>query len=447
LTLFTDSEDLQGMSRWWTRALAALSVALTIASVEAAERFSGITVFGDSLSDSGQFAGVGGPAGTFTNPDTDGSPGAIYLARLSDRYGFALAPTTPLIGSAAPGANNYAVGGYVTDEVLASIVSESRVQIGSLLATRPGYLVENPVADRRRLYVAWAGGNDIRRALDPDTQADNILASIQALHDAGARYILVNRLPDIGAVPESTFLGPSSVQSRSAASEQFNARLDAGIAAGAANVVYTDVTGFLGETQAEPVSFGLAPVDHRQVCYEAPGFPFTQCNVDPTYGSGGAQDNPDLMLFYDGIHPTQEGHRRLGEYIVSVLEAPTLISSLAEVPLASARAHQRSLESQMEQPVASNGWRSFAAGSYGRLEADADGLAPGWDQSGYALDLGAVYGYGNGWQSGIGLGISGEEVDFAADRGGSTCAAITSPPSAAIGAIPGSSTPEPATVG
>jgi len=400
-----------------TRARAALAFVslLSTGTATVAGGFSGITVFGDSLSDSGQFAGVFGLPGTFTNPAADGGPGSIYLDRLAERYGFSLAPSTPLLGAPAADANNYAVGGYRVDQVLASVTSESRVELGPLVASRPGYLLSSPVADRNRLYLLWAGGNDIRDGSDPVTQADKLLAGIEALRAAGARYLLVNNLPDIGEVPESALLGNTA--SRSADSRAFNQRLSAGVGASQANVIFADINGLLGEALAEPTVYGFAPIDHRQVCYQGLPSPFVSCNQDPVYGAGGASQNVDAMLFYDGIHPTQAGHRLLGEYLISLLEAPTLVSTLAEVPLAPARAHHRTLAAQLDDETGLSGWRGFVAGSLGRVDADAEGLSPGWDQDGYQLTLGAVHGYANGWRAGLALGIAGEQVDFAARRG------------------------------
>ncbi|EGH17930.1 autotransporting lipase, partial [Pseudomonas savastanoi pv. glycinea str. race 4] len=100
--------------------------------------------------------------------------------------------------------------GYRTDQILESINSQSTVvdpNTGTLLRSRTGYLPANGFrADPNALYYLTGGGNDFLQgrvvSASSAAQAANQLAdSAQALQQAGARYIMVWLLPDIGKTP------------------------------------------------------------------------------------------------------------------------------------------------------------------------------------------------------------------------------------------------------
>ncbi|MDL2424692.1 autotransporter domain-containing esterase, partial [Pseudomonas sp. BAgro211] len=93
--------------------------------------------------------------------------------------------------------NNWAVGGYRTDQIYDSITAAggSVVTSGSTSRTRDGYLVNNR-ADPNALYYLTGGGNDflqLRITNDPTARAaaGRLVDSVDALHNAGARYIMV----------------------------------------------------------------------------------------------------------------------------------------------------------------------------------------------------------------------------------------------------------------
>ncbi|EGH47176.1 Outer membrane autotransporter barrel, partial [Pseudomonas syringae pv. pisi str. 1704B] len=128
--------------------------------------------------------------------------------------------------------NNWAVGGYRTDQILDSINSQSTVvdpNTGTLLRSRTGYLPANSFrADPNALYYLTGGGNDFLqgRVLSAGSaaQAANQLAdSAQALQQAGARYIMVWLLPDIGKTPALS--GSPLASATSALSAGFNQQL------------------------------------------------------------------------------------------------------------------------------------------------------------------------------------------------------------------------------
>jgi len=167
-----------------------------------AAQFSGFYVFGDSLSDAGYYrpflAGLGLPAsvvgqlGRFTT-----NPGPVWSEIVSSYYGYTPAPSN------VSGGNIYAQGGAQRP------VS---TQIDEFLARSGG------AADPNALYAVWAGGNDFLQnsqalatgAITSAQLQTNVLGAATAeiqqiarLQAAGARYILVFGLPDIGGTPSA----------------------------------------------------------------------------------------------------------------------------------------------------------------------------------------------------------------------------------------------------
>jgi outer membrane lipase/esterase len=164
-----------------------------------ASPYSSLVVFGDSLSDAGWSADSDGPDGAttrFTN-----RTGPTYLP------GEAFGPVAPMIlgerlglddaglASANAGGNNWAVGGYRTDQILDSIDNAD------------GYLASvGGRADPNALYYLTGGGNDFLqfRVTSPETAqaaAGRLVDSLQTLQQSGARYIMVWLLPDVGKTP------------------------------------------------------------------------------------------------------------------------------------------------------------------------------------------------------------------------------------------------------
>jgi outer membrane lipase/esterase len=134
--------------------------------------YSNFIVFGDSLNDAGQSTDTGGPPGStlrFTNrtgPTYRDGSGEVYSANstqlLGARLGFSADDTAASTSAARasqglPDGNNWAVGGYRTDQILDSITTVSAT--GE--RTRAGYLPTNNFhADPNALYYLSGGGND-----------------------------------------------------------------------------------------------------------------------------------------------------------------------------------------------------------------------------------------------------------------------------------------------
>jgi len=171
--------------------------------------FTGMTVFGDSLSDTGNISTLTVGAFPPNPPYFNGrfSNGPVWVERLAASLGL------PAVMPSFLGGSNYAVGGAESglghSLAVPSPAPETNIgaQIGGYLATH------TPTADE--LFVVWGGANDflIAGQPDPTIPASNIVGGIEALALAGARHILVPNLPLLGQTPValgSTGTDPSS---------------------------------------------------------------------------------------------------------------------------------------------------------------------------------------------------------------------------------------------
>src|SRR6202171_5461558 len=229
--------------------------------------FSNVIVFGDSLSDAGYFrpflTSLGLPAsvvailGRFTT-----NPGPVWSELVSQHYG---------IAPAASNANGF-------------IFAQGGARVSSASASTPPGAAQRPVstqideyiaraggaADPNALYAVWAGANDIFQNLGAYsagaiTQAQlqtNVLAAATAeigqiarLRAAGARYVIVFGLPNIGATP--AFASSTSAGAVTALSAGYNTTLFSGLASAGIRVIPVDAFALLNEVGANPGAYGF----------------------------------------------------------------------------------------------------------------------------------------------------------------------------------------------
>src|SRR5690606_35351856 len=193
---------------------AALALAALPAAVQATDSpFTQTVFFGDSLTDAGYFRPVliqmvgpnGAIIGQFTN-----NPGYVWSQYLADYYGSNAAPAWTGNMTATPtqaGGNNGAVGG-------ARVGTSTVGGLGytpSLVAQYQAYLASGHAVDPGALYTVWGGANDMFAVQADPSQAQAIIGGavaaqvglVGALTQAGAQYILVPTLPDLGLTPAS----------------------------------------------------------------------------------------------------------------------------------------------------------------------------------------------------------------------------------------------------
>ncbi len=422
------------------KAQAAVVALASLPFASVAMPYSQFIVFGDSLSDSGQFPDAGSPllggnptGGTrFTN-----RTGPNYLSnsteyfdlvgtqRLAAQLGLQALASTPVLPQALtgnPDGTNYAVGGYRTEQVLASITTTSQTVIpvgqpgaGTVLRSRQGYLAQFGAADPNALFYVNGGGNDVLQFVVTDqataaAAAANLVAGVAALQAAGAHTIIVSDLPDVGMTPAGFASGFRGAWST--ASGLFNDELGRQLTALSGNVIRLNYRGLLSEVQGDLALFGFDPlVAQTNVCFSG-----SSCLADPTWGIGGTTPNPNRLMFNDGVHPTGAVQQISADYIYSLLSAPWEVGLLPEMALSSLIGHQQQLQSQVQEQWQAGGqWRSFVMANGTRREFEQNAAVAEGDIDALGLTLGGSYRLNEHWRVGLALGLQSQQLETQTD--------------------------------
>lgn len=362
---------------------------LLVSTAVSATPYSRIIAFGDSLTDAGQYPDVGAPVidlagnqaftsgmrltnrvgpGYLGNNTEVTAPMAVQI--VSEVMGLGrLSPSSPILPGLATGAYpgyNYGLAGSDSSRILASITEPDgasvRVEGLGLETPRDGYLVEFEQADPDALFYVNGGANDIFDLIPPylasvqgalagdqpppgmdlnavDGAVDNIAAGIRALSDAGARYIMVSNVPDLGHTPLAAGIDAQFTQAAaalagfvpgqlSAISASFNSRLYASLNATDANVVPLNVSGLLQAVAANPVAYGFDAPMPTATCFDPEG---ADCGENPVAGIHAENPDPDRLIFNDAVHPTGRAQELIADYMLAILNAPAEISLLAQM--------------------------------------------------------------------------------------------------------------------
>lgn len=297
--------------RLLARALAGFGLCAAAWSASAAP-YSGLVVFGDSLSDSGNNALLLAPAfggtlppvvipndATYSQiPSAAGtySNGMVWTQYLAQSMGLALAPSLA-------GGTNFAFGGAQTGldgndiPAIPGFPFSMRTQVNSYLGATGN------LADPNALYIVAGGGNNIRLALeaiaagaDPNATAAATVADyatdmaglVASLKTAGAQHVLVLNTPNFGLTPLSNALGIGSLAT--GLSFAMDTAL-AGALAGSGVQTFDMFSFMTGVVGAGPAS-GFS--NWTNACAAA----VNACDVNTS-------------LFWDGIHPTTLAHQQL----------------------------------------------------------------------------------------------------------------------------------------
>ncbi|MEE5083852.1 esterase EstP [Pseudomonas alliivorans] len=421
------------ISRRWPFAACLLSLACSSA---VAAPYSTMVVFGDSLADAGQFPDTDGPAGStlrFTNrvgPTYQDGSGEVYNLNSSTLIGRMLnvpagdlaASTSPVNAALGlPDGNNWAVGGYRTDQVLDSITTRSDavtpITNGSqtVLRSRPGYLPTNGLrADPNALYYLTGGGNDFLQGRvlssgDAEDAADRLADSAQVLQQAGARHIMVWLLPDIGQTPALSGTVLESLTSR--LSTRFNEQLVSRLSQINAQIIPLNVPLLISETLAQPARFGFDPnEDLVGSCFSG-----DNCDESATFGRSGTTPDPTKLFFNDRVHPTEAGQRLLADYAYSLLSAPWEITLLPEMANSTLRAHQDELHAQWLTDFgnwqAVGQWQGNLSAGVQKLDINAQDTSADADGKGYNLTIGTSYRFAENWRTGVVAGAYRQNLE------------------------------------
>ena len=300
-----------------------------------------------------------------------------------------------------PDGNNWAVGGYRTDQILDSITSTSAT--GE--RTRAGYLPSNNFrADPNALYYLSGGGNDFLQGRvtslpQASAAADRLADSVQTLQTAGARYVMVWLLPDIGFTPP--FNGTPLQAFTSQLSAQFNTELVSRLQNINAEVIPLNIPVLLKETFANPAQFGLA-TDQNLIatCFSGNG-----CTENARYGINSATPDPTKLIYNDSVHPTEAGQRLIADYAYSLLAAPWELTLLPEMAQGTVRAHQDELRNQWladwENWQGVGQWRAIVSGGGQHQDFDGQDSVASADGNGANLNIGGSYRLDDAWRVGL----------------------------------------------
>ena len=335
----------------------------------AQSNFSELIVFGDSLFDSGNL-GL-----SFTNKVGDGSGdyGVGEYAPIAPQW---LANHLDLsLESAAEGGSNYAVGGYQTADIFGSIAGAGLTLPSGVV---PAYLSTNSSIASDALVLIDGGGNDLRDILlnnpaeaVPDllkASAQTLVGAIGALDGAGAKYIMVANLPDVGlsAGVQYAELGLSGIaEGFSGATQGFNTAVQSYINIGLsdANIIPVDFNGLVSFVFDNAEQYGLVSgsvdigggllFNALSMCFDDdfdnnPATP-ADCIEHPLYGIDGATPDPSKLFYADSLHPTAIVGEIAGDYMADIILAPQKVALLPEMALSASRAQVAVIASELRQ--------------------------------------------------------------------------------------------------
>lgn len=439
---------------WFPVSLVALATVSALTTPLPAMAWDSLTVFGDSLSDTGN-------VGRFTY---NSATNPLYDEILARQAGLTLQPSSQ-------GGSNYAAGGAVAVPAI-NPQFNTQDQVARYLASTNGR------ADPNGLYIHWIGGNDLAAAvaLPPlattliDNSAGAAASQVKALLNAGAGTVIVPTVPNVGATPAliEAILQPFSAAAVSAAFQSLDAaatpnsaarqqaiqaafnqaagqlsgvpavrdllaqqlfaawqQLSAQAAALTArynqleenalantqgNIVRVDINGLFSEVIDNPAVYGLSNTA-GMAC--PPG----TSSVDCTSSTAGFSSQQNY-LFADRLHPSPAVHAIIADYIQSILDAPAQVAVLTQAPLAMLHDMHNTLDGhlqqQRKQPAEAGQFTVFGgyAGQHARNKNDVfnDG-----DTDTANLSVGIGYQLSDNWQAGALLSTASQR-QHASDR-------------------------------
>jgi outer membrane lipase/esterase len=388
-------------SRRPLRSLLAAALALAAAPVFAQSApFSQTVFFGDSLTDSGHFqpalVQLIGPNGALIGKFTT-NPGYVWSEYLAAYYG-----TNAVTDN--QGGSNYAVGGaWVGTETAGGLGPQPSLasQVTSYLTATGGH------ADANALYTVWGGANDLFSITDPAAAPTVIggavtseIGIVGALQAAGAQYVMVATVPDLGLTP--AYSGDAmTAYVGNQLSTIYNTALFGGLASAGLHVIPLDTFNLLREIVADPTAYGFSNATDPACGVQPPpaGASSLFCNPASLVNPGAAE----TYVFADSVHPTSAAHAVVAQYAISMIEGPRQMAVLPHAEATIGRARAERVGAQLSQPREGDGMRWWAdvrgdSQRYGEDVSNYDGGGPtltvGVDWASGNIVYGAFGGYG-----------------------------------------------------
>ena len=414
-----------------------LTAALTLAAVPAMagtpdSPFSKTVFFGDSLTDAGYFRPLliqmVGPNGAIIGQFTT-NPNYVWSQYVADYYGSNAAAAWTGNTTATPNlstGNNWAVGGARTGTSYAGGLGYTP----SLTAQYARYLSSGHTVDPGALYTVWGGANDLFYAsgvyqatlLGGGTPAQAQAAVqtvitgavtaqvglIGALTQAGAQYILVPMVPDLGLTPQYS-TDASSKAFGNTLTTSYNTALFGGLASSNLRVIPLDTYHFLQEVVANPSAYGITNATGKACLQQPPpaGGSSLFCSPASTVPGGAS------YLFADDVHPTSGAHKAVADLAISVIDGPRQIAVLPHSAAMVGRARAQMVEGALLGAGSEDGmyWWGNLRGEQQRFND-----SHGFDGEGGTGSVGITWRSGNLVYGGF-LGYGKQDLDFGARRG------------------------------
>lgn len=294
----------------------------------AQSQYSGIVIFGDSLSDPGnipKFFGIDYPPPPYF--ENQFSNGPVYAKYLDSLFGISSPLQDYAIGGAKTGVGN--IGGLPGNPSIglpnAGIDGEISL-----------YLQSKPTPTAGDLFIVWGGANDyldlvqsfsglglsgakLKAYLTAPTgpvtvSVGNLVADVTRLAQIGVKNFVVPNLPDLGATPLLNGK-PITARQGAALSELHNQALAAAMGQLQqqlhVNITIVDVGAVFKGVLANPAQFGVDPAHTTQECIQSPA-----CVA-----------NHQNYLFWDDVHPTGLLQQELSEVFLASLDGPTTVGA------------------------------------------------------------------------------------------------------------------------
>ena len=393
------------MNAKFSRTVLATALALAAMPLYAQTQptFTQTVFFGDSLTDGGYFRpllplNVQAVTGQFTT-----NPGLVWSQYMADYYGSNAKSAWfgTGAGTAAGTGNNWAVGG-------ARVGQDSFGALGytpSMASQVTNYLSRNGGrADPGALYTVWGGANDLFAVQANPGNAQAIIGGAVAaqvgivgtLTNAGAKYILVPTIPDLGLTPDSRAGGAVAMAQGTALTSSYNSALFGALASAKMRVIPLDTFHFLQEIVGNPNAYGIVNVTGT-ACVPAGSSSLT-CN--PT--SLVTPNSPYDYAFADGVHPTTGAHKLLSQFAVSVIEGPRQIAILPHSEATIGRARAEMLATGLGNRPDGDGMRWWASLANTNQRFGGNRSANDFDGDAPSLNGGVQWASGNVTYGGFG---------------------------------------------
>ncbi len=285
--------------------LTAVLVLGSISSVSAHDsdrEITGLFVFGDSLSDSGNLFALTSGAEPPSPPYFDGrfSNGPVWVETLAE-----------LLGLDESRVNIQAIGGAFTDTRNSNDLLIPGPDDNGILSQVANFAAAGGEIERDDLVVVWGGAINYIFDLgsDPEDVVDDLVQAIEELAALGGRLFLVPNLPNLGDTPLQAFLPPGEPDFLNSQVQQHNAELAEAMArlgrrSGHVEIVELDINTAFDALLGGSIFQNVISSCLIQVAPGVPRIVTFACfkDGDPLDAAGTG------TLFWDLIHPTTAAH-------------------------------------------------------------------------------------------------------------------------------------------